>query len=184
MVSTTSVAVTPGSDVAGIRSLWSGLSASILRQTTYSTARFALYDILARNWQRRNGAKLSAGSTIACAGIAGGLAGMIGNPTEVVNLALGTSMSLTRQLPDSSRPDVCRWREGTSPKISLPERHSRADQNWKRRRLENFHKRLRTKCCKEYLDEWVQPVLFLKIWANEKEMFRRSLCMQHDNTYW
>lgn len=68
----------------GIRSLWSGLSASILRQTTYSTARFALYDILARNWQLRNGAKVSAGSTIACAGIAGGLAGMIGNPTEIV----------------------------------------------------------------------------------------------------
>jgi dicarboxylate transporter 10 len=72
-------------DLAGIRSLWSGLSASILRQTTYSTARFALYDILARNLQRRNGGKLTAGSTIACAGIAGGLAGMIGNPTEVAN---------------------------------------------------------------------------------------------------
>jgi len=42
-----------------------------------------LYDILARNLQQRNGGKLSAGSTIACAGIAGGLAGMIGNPTEV-----------------------------------------------------------------------------------------------------
>ncbi|KAH7418618.1 mitochondrial dicarboxylate transporter [Cadophora sp. MPI-SDFR-AT-0126] len=68
----------------GIRSLWSGLSASILRQTTYSTARFALYDILARQVQQRTGQKLTAGSTVVCAGLAGGLAGMLGNPTEVV----------------------------------------------------------------------------------------------------
>lgn len=68
---------------AGIRSLWSGLSASILRQTTYSTARFALYDVLARQVQQKTGEKLTAGSTIVCAGIAGGLAGMLGNPTEV-----------------------------------------------------------------------------------------------------
>lgn len=66
----------------GILSLWSGLSASILRQTTYSTARFALYDILARQTQQRTGKKLTGGSTIACAGVAGGLAGMLGNPTE------------------------------------------------------------------------------------------------------
>ncbi|KAF8849813.1 mitochondrial carrier [Acephala macrosclerotiorum] len=68
----------------GIPSLWSGLSASILRQTTYSTARFALYDVLARQMQNRTGGKLSASETIVCAGVAGGLAGMIGNPTEVV----------------------------------------------------------------------------------------------------
>jgi dicarboxylate transporter 10 len=73
----------PPLNLEGIRSLWSGLSASILRQTTYSTARFALYDALARKMQQRTGGKLSTTSTIACAGIAGGLAGMIGNPTEV-----------------------------------------------------------------------------------------------------
>ena len=69
----------------GITSLWSGLSASVLRQTTYSTARFALYDVLARQVQQRTGRqKLSTASTVFCAGAAGGLAGMIGNPTEVV----------------------------------------------------------------------------------------------------
>jgi dicarboxylate transporter 10 len=70
-----------------------------LRQTTYSTARFALYDILARNVQRRNGGgKLSAGSTIACAGLAGGLAGMIGNPTEVAKRGLDIGARLTVNL--------------------------------------------------------------------------------------
>jgi len=68
----------------GFQSLWSGLSASILRQTTYSTARFAFYDILARQMQQRTGGRLSSGSTVLCAGVAGGLAGIIGNPTEVV----------------------------------------------------------------------------------------------------
>ncbi|RFU26090.1 hypothetical protein B7463_g10244, partial [Scytalidium lignicola] len=69
----------------GIFSLWSGLSASILRQTTYSTARFGIYQYLAREAKKRAGKnKLSSGTTIACAGVAGGIAGLIGNPTEVV----------------------------------------------------------------------------------------------------
>lgn len=34
--------------------------------------------------QQRTGRKLSGTETVACAGVAGGLAGMIGNPTEVI----------------------------------------------------------------------------------------------------
>jgi hypothetical protein len=125
---------------AGIRSLWSGLSASILRQTTYSTARFALYDILARNLQRRNGGtKLSAGSTIVCAGVSGGLAGMIGNPTEVWVLLVGLIRILMKEIAGSSGADVCRWCEGTSSEISVSERNPRTHQNWKRRRDEDFY---------------------------------------------
>jgi len=67
----------------GIRSLWSGLSASILRQTTYSTARFALYNVFATKAKQLSGGKLTTTSTITCAGLAGGVAGLIGNPTEV-----------------------------------------------------------------------------------------------------
>lgn len=36
--------------------------------------------------QQRTGGKLSGTQTVACAGLAGGLAGMIGNPTEVKGL--------------------------------------------------------------------------------------------------
>ncbi|KAL2194956.1 mitochondrial carrier domain-containing protein [Corynascus similis CBS 632.67] len=80
----------------GILSLWSGLSASILRQSTYSTARFGLYSILSRHLQQRSGtSKLSTASTIACAGVAGGLAGMVGNPTEVI---------LVRMCADAAKP--------------------------------------------------------------------------------
>jgi dicarboxylate transporter 10 len=68
----------------GIPSLWAGLSASILRQATYSSARFGLYNILAdstKQWTKTD--KLSMPWTITCAGVAGGLAGLVGNPTEV-----------------------------------------------------------------------------------------------------
>ncbi|KAK3313066.1 mitochondrial carrier domain-containing protein [Apodospora peruviana] len=83
----------------GISSLWSGLSASVLRQSTYSTARFGLYNFLTRKiTQQQPGATkqpLSAPATIACAGLAGGLAGMVGNPTEVV---------LVRMCADGAKP--------------------------------------------------------------------------------
>jgi hypothetical protein len=68
----------------GIPSLWAGLSASVLRQSTYSTARFGLYTILAQKAKEFNRTDaLSTSWTIACAGAAGGLAGLVGNPTEV-----------------------------------------------------------------------------------------------------
>jgi dicarboxylate transporter 10 len=68
----------------GILSLWTGISASILRQSTYSTARFAIYNYLARKMQvHYDRKKLSMQQTIVCAGVAGGLAGVLGNPTEV-----------------------------------------------------------------------------------------------------
>ncbi|KAK3985253.1 mitochondrial dicarboxylate transporter [Cladorrhinum sp. PSN332] len=80
----------------GITSLWSGLSASVLRQSTYSTSRFGLYTILSQRLKKQTGStKLSTSSTVICAGVAGGLAGMIGNPTEVV---------LVRMCADAAKP--------------------------------------------------------------------------------
>lgn len=68
----------------GIHSLWTGISASILRQSTYSTTRFGLYNYLTSAMKRSYDVRdLSAASTIVCAGAAGGVAGMLGNPTEV-----------------------------------------------------------------------------------------------------
>ncbi|KAM7190089.1 mitochondrial dicarboxylate transporter [Rhypophila sp. PSN 637] len=84
----------------GVPSLWSGLSASVLRQSTYSTARFGLYNVLTRQITTP-GNKPSTSATIACAGIAGGLAGMVGNPTEVV---------LVRMCADGAKPAPERFR--------------------------------------------------------------------------
>ena len=85
----------------GVVSLWTGLSASILRQGTYSTARFGLHTILSQQWLRYTGeTKLSLGSNVACAAVAGGVAGLVGNPTEVV---------LVRMCADGARPQAQRF---------------------------------------------------------------------------
>jgi len=61
------------------------VSASWLRQCFYSTARFGLNSYFVEKAKQRTGQqKLSAYWEIACAGASGGLAGMIGNPTEVL----------------------------------------------------------------------------------------------------
>lgn len=72
--------------ISGILSLWTGLSASILRQSTYSTARFGIHGYLSDLALKRSGQdkKLPTSLNVACAGLSGGIAGLIGNPTEVV----------------------------------------------------------------------------------------------------
>jgi solute carrier family 25 (mitochondrial dicarboxylate transporter), member 10 len=68
----------------GFFSLWSGISASILRQCSYTTVRFGVYNYMAQQAREKTGqSKLSSSTEIVLAGTAGGLAGMIGNPTEV-----------------------------------------------------------------------------------------------------
>jgi solute carrier family 25 (mitochondrial dicarboxylate transporter), member 10 len=68
----------------GVRSLWSGLSASILRQSSYTTVRFGIFNYMAAEARERTGQqKLSTTLEIGLAGFAGGIAGLIGNPTEI-----------------------------------------------------------------------------------------------------
>lgn len=86
----------PSPKKTGIPSLWTGLSASILRQSTYSTARFGLYTILSQKLKERNGGHpLSSWTTIGAAAITGGFAGVIGNPAEVI---------LVRMCADGAKP--------------------------------------------------------------------------------
>ncbi|PSN74300.1 mitochondrial carrier [Corynespora cassiicola Philippines] len=82
----------------GIPSLWTGLTGSILRQSTYSTTRFALYGFFSQQlatFSSTPDQKLSPALTIASAGLAGGIAGMVGNPAEVV---------LVRMCADGAKP--------------------------------------------------------------------------------
>lgn len=97
----------------GIPSLWSGLSASIFRQMTYSSARFGLYNILSEEIKKSTGQeKLSMPMTIACAGVSGGLAGLVGNPAEVrlphmalssIRLTLCSKIVLVRMCADGAK---------------------------------------------------------------------------------
>lgn len=83
----------------GVLSLWNGLSASILRQSTYSTARFALYEHFIGKWS--GGKTPDAAARMLCAGAAGAFAGLIGNPAEIV---------LVRMCSDGARLPDQRYR--------------------------------------------------------------------------
>ncbi|KAK5047631.1 hypothetical protein LTR84_006296 [Exophiala bonariae] len=73
----------------------------MLRQSTYSTSRFALYNYFAQEMRRRNGqSKLSSSWEIACAALAGGMAGFVGNPTEV---------ALVRMCADGAKAPASRF---------------------------------------------------------------------------
>ena len=54
----------------GVRSLWNGISASILRQLTYSTTRFAIYDLV-KHELIASGYEMRPSISIALAGVAG-----------------------------------------------------------------------------------------------------------------
>ncbi|KAF2265248.1 mitochondrial carrier [Lojkania enalia] len=87
----------------GIPSLWNGLSGSILRQSTYSTTRFALYELFSNKLLSiapSNNGRLSSQGTVVCAGLAGGVAGLVGNPAEIV---------LVRMCADGARPSSERY---------------------------------------------------------------------------
>jgi dicarboxylate transporter 10 len=62
----------------GIRSLYTGLSASLLRQMTYSLVRFGSYEEMKR-YMAQTGS-LSTGKLLLAASAAGGLGGLAGNP--------------------------------------------------------------------------------------------------------
>ncbi|KAI4720704.1 hypothetical protein E4T48_03064 [Aureobasidium sp. EXF-10727] len=90
----------------GIPSLWTGLTGSWLRQCSYSTARFGLYNYFAKEVKQRTGTtKLTAGWEVVCSGVAGGAAGLIGNPTEVV---------LVRMCADGAKTAAERYNYGNS----------------------------------------------------------------------
>lgn len=67
----------------GIMGIYRGLSASILRQATYSTMRFGVYDKLQINLTK-DGEKLPFVKKILCASVAGCVGGAFGNPADVV----------------------------------------------------------------------------------------------------
>jgi len=64
----------------GAAGLFSGISATVLRQTLYSTTRMGLYDILKKRWTQENAGVLPLHRKIAAGLIAGGVGAAVGNP--------------------------------------------------------------------------------------------------------
>ncbi|KAB8069813.1 mitochondrial carrier domain-containing protein [Aspergillus leporis] len=77
----------------GILGLYSGLSAALLRQMTYSTARFGIYEEL----KSRYSSPESPAGTLALVGMActsGFLGGIAGNPADVLNVRMQSDAAL------------------------------------------------------------------------------------------
>lgn len=84
---------------SGVRSLFTGISASIFRQMTYSLVRIGAYENMKYRLSK-DGQKPSSGKLLLAAMAAGGLGGMAGNPADVL---------LVRMTSDSIRPPEKRF---------------------------------------------------------------------------
>jgi len=71
----------------GIPGLYSGLSASLLRQITYSTTRFGVYEELKAKFSTEHSSP-SFPTLVAIASISGFLGGFAGNPADVLNVRM------------------------------------------------------------------------------------------------
>jgi len=83
----------------GFLALYNGLSASLLRQITYSTTRFAIYDV-AKQKVSPNGEPISFPMRLGMAAFAGGCGGILGTPGDMINVRMQNDIKLP---PDQRR---------------------------------------------------------------------------------
>lgn len=76
--------------------VYSGLTASLLRQGTYSTARFGVYEGL-KEYFSKDGVQPSTLVLLPCSMAAGAIGGLVGNPLDVVNIRMQNDSSLPAQ---------------------------------------------------------------------------------------
>ncbi|KAL1569679.1 Mitochondrial uncoupling protein 5 [Salvia divinorum] len=83
----------------GAAALFSGVSATVLRQTLYSTTRMGLYEILKNKWTDPKTNRLPLSRKVAAGLIAGGVGAAVGNPADVAMVR----MQADGRLPLSER---------------------------------------------------------------------------------
>ncbi|KAJ1884939.1 Mitochondrial dicarboxylate transporter, partial [Coemansia sp. IMI 209127] len=92
---------------AGILGLYSGLSAALLRQGTYTMARFAVYDLAKDTMRQANGGRSLNGAQVAVATLLSGVAGgIVGNPAEILNVRMQIDQALPGNLRRNYRNAV------------------------------------------------------------------------------
>ena len=87
-----------GKGVPGIRAFYSGLTASMARQISYSGTRFAVYDTV-KSHLTNNQRNLTANEKITCALFAGSIGGFCGTPTDLVNVRMQNDSKLAPSDP-------------------------------------------------------------------------------------
>lgn len=77
----------------GILGLYNGLSASILRQLTYSMSRFAIYETVKNNIQQP-GQQMPFYQKVLLGGVSGAIGGIAGTPGDLINVRMQNDMKL------------------------------------------------------------------------------------------
>ncbi|KAK7309753.1 hypothetical protein RJT34_06729 [Clitoria ternatea] len=83
----------------GLAALFSGVSATVLRQTLYSTTRMGLYDVLKNKWTEPTTGTMPLAKKIEAGLIAGGIGAAVGNPADVAMVR----MQADGRLPPAQR---------------------------------------------------------------------------------
>ncbi len=81
----------------GVTSLWHGLTATLLRQFTYSVTRFAVYEDMKTRVTARSGTAPTTAELALCSGTAGAVAGVVGNPAEIVLVRMCSDLNQPRE---------------------------------------------------------------------------------------
>lgn len=130
-----------------VEGAYAGLSASIMRQMTYSLVRFGVYDTLKNEIASRHpGKKVTVGEMALAASVAGGMGGLAGNPADVV---------LVRMTGDAIKEPSKRYGYNNwSVSLNLRRRHlsdppklRRRDTNCARGRSSSSVSRSGAECC-------------------------------------
>ncbi|KAF5739777.1 hypothetical protein HS088_TW12G00987 [Tripterygium wilfordii] len=67
----------------GVAALYCGVSATVLRQTLYSTTGMGIYDVLKQKWTDKDSKNMPLARKIAAGLIGGGIGATVGNPADV-----------------------------------------------------------------------------------------------------
>lgn len=78
----------------GIRAFYNGISASVLRQATYSTTRFAVYDLGKKFMKTKSNKDMPFIQKIMLAGVSGVIGSLIGSPADLVNVRMQNDTKL------------------------------------------------------------------------------------------
>ncbi|KAJ9300762.1 hypothetical protein DTO271G3_1926 [Paecilomyces variotii] len=78
----------------GVLGLYNGLSASLLRQITYSTTRFGVYEELKNRATTSSSSPPSTATLVGIACLSGFIGGLVGNPADVINVRMQSDAAL------------------------------------------------------------------------------------------
>lgn len=78
----------------GFFKIYSGLTASLLRQATYSTVRFGAYEYMKESYQEKYEQMPTTAYLLPMSMLSGALGGLVGNPSDVVNIRMQNDSTL------------------------------------------------------------------------------------------